>query len=112
MSDEPKDVLKIALTDAKAALAEELHPYLTLFEREDARVLLFAPRGEDVQTPHTQDELYVIVSGSGTFRRGEETTSFAPGDVLFVPARMPHKFEKFSDDLVIWVVFYGPQKSA
>ena len=34
---------------------------------------------------------------------------FAPGDVLFVPAGVPHRFEDFSDDLVVWVMFYGPE---
>ena len=34
--------------------------------------------------------------------------TFGPGDVLFVPARSEHRFEDFSDDLGLWVVFWGP----
>ncbi len=33
---------------------------------------------------------------------------FGPGDLLFVPAGVVHRFEEFTDDLVVWVVFYGP----
>ena len=33
---------------------------------------------------------------------------FGPGDLLFVPAGVEHRFEEFSDDLAVWVVFYGP----
>jgi mannose-6-phosphate isomerase-like protein (cupin superfamily) len=72
-------------------------------------VEVYAPRGKDPQTPHTRDELYVVVSGSGEFVNGPERHPFGPGDVLFVPAGVVHRFEKFTDDLVVWVVFYGPE---
>ena len=49
-------------------------------------VEIYAPRGTDPQTPHTRDELYVVVSGSGTFVNGPDRHPFGPGDVLFVPA--------------------------
>jgi mannose-6-phosphate isomerase-like protein (cupin superfamily) len=70
---------------------------------------LYAPRGSDPQKPHTRDELYVVMRGSGWFRNGDERHRFAPGDVLFVPARVEHRFEEFTDDLALWVVFYGPE---
>jgi mannose-6-phosphate isomerase-like protein (cupin superfamily) len=72
-------------------------------------VKIYAPRGTDPQTPHTRDELYVVVSGSGEFVNGPERHSFGPGDVLFVPAGVEHRFEDFTDDLAVWVVFYGPE---
>ena len=72
-------------------------------------VEVYAPRGKDPQTPHTRDELYVIVSGNGEFVNGRGRHSFGPGDVLFVPAGVEHRFEDFTDDLVVWVVFYGPE---
>lgn len=70
---------------------------------------LYAPRGKDDQKPHDRDELYVVVAGSGTFLRGEERMPFGPGDLIFVPARMEHRFETFSDDLSVWAIFWGPQ---
>ncbi|CAN5750314.1 hypothetical protein BH24GEM1_BH24GEM1_26510 [soil metagenome] len=27
---------------------------------------------------------------------------------LFVPAGVAHRFEDFTDDLAVWVLFYGP----
>ena len=100
--------VKIALADAARKLAEAGTPSVTLMTKDDGRLVLFAPDGVDRQTPHAQDEFYVILSGSGTFRRGEELVPFAPGDVLFVPARMEHRFETFSDDFRTWVIFFGP----
>jgi mannose-6-phosphate isomerase-like protein (cupin superfamily) len=80
-----------------------------LLEHGTLEVEIYAPRGRDPQNPHTRDELYVVVSGSGEFVNGEERQKFGPGDTLFVPARVPHRFEDFTDDLVVWVVFYGPE---
>jgi mannose-6-phosphate isomerase-like protein (cupin superfamily) len=72
-------------------------------------VELYAPRGRDPQVPHTRDELYFVVSGTGEFVNGGERYPFGPGDALFVAAGVEHRFEGFTDDLAVWVVFYGPE---
>jgi len=72
-------------------------------------VEIYAPRGVDSQQPHTRDELYIVVSGVGEFVNGDERHGFTPGHVLFVPAGIVHRFENFTEDLVVWVVFYGPE---
>ncbi len=71
-------------------------------------VEIFAPKDQDFQTPHEQDELYIVVSGTGEFVSAGQPYSFAPGDVLFVPAGVEHRFTTFSPDFVAWVIFYGP----
>ena len=82
--------------------------YVELFTHGTLSVELYAPRGDDPQTPHTRDEVYVVVQGSGEFVNGGVRTRFGAGDLLFVPAHVPHRFEKFTDDFVTWVIFYGP----
>ncbi len=72
-------------------------------------VELYRPQVVDPQTPHLQDELYVVVAGSGVFFRAGERVSFVAGDVIFVPAGMEHRFESFTPDFETWVIFYGPQ---
>jgi mannose-6-phosphate isomerase-like protein (cupin superfamily) len=42
------------------------------------------------------------------FVNGNQRHPFGPGDLLFVPAGVTHRFEDFRDDLVVWVIFYGP----
>ena len=83
--------------------------FLELFQHGTLAVELYAPRGDDPQTPHTRDEVYVVAEGSGYFRNGSDRHRFGPGDVLFVPAHVQHRFEEFSDDLAVWVFFYGPE---
>jgi mannose-6-phosphate isomerase-like protein (cupin superfamily) len=82
---------------------------IELFRHGTLTVNLYAPRGSDPQTPHSQDEIYVIVSGTGRFRRGTDETSFGPGDVLFVPAGEEHRFLQFTGDFASWVFCYGPE---
>ena len=72
-------------------------------------VEIYAPGGTDPQTRHSRDEQYVVVSGRRTVVNGTERHPFGPGDVLFVPAGAEHRFEDFTDDLGVWVVFYGPE---
>jgi mannose-6-phosphate isomerase-like protein (cupin superfamily) len=72
-------------------------------------VELYAPVGTDPQSPHSQDELYFVISGTGDFVSGEERMSVSPGTALFVPAGKPHRFENFSPGFATWVVFWGPQ---
>ncbi len=69
---------------------------------------LYTPIEVDKQSPHEQDEVYIIASGTGVFALGEERMSCGPGDTFFVGAGAKHRFEEFSDDLAVWVVFYGP----
>jgi mannose-6-phosphate isomerase-like protein (cupin superfamily) len=79
-----------------------------VLEHGSLEVEYYAPRGVDRQQPHRRDEVYVVISGQGTFRNGEARHPFGPGDVIFVPAGVEHRFEQFSDDFATWVMFYGP----
>lgn len=83
--------------------------FVELFRHGTLSVELYAPRGHDPQSPHTRDEVYAVVRGEGQFRNGRERHRFGPGDVLFVPAGVEHRFEEFTDDLVVWVFFCGPE---
>jgi mannose-6-phosphate isomerase-like protein (cupin superfamily) len=102
--------MKIALQDALRQLpASRGQRFIELLRHGSLSVELYAPQGHDPQQPHTQDELYVVISGSGRFCHGDDVKSFATGDVLFVPAGDTHRFEDFSDDFATWVIFVGPQ---
>ena len=83
--------------------------FTLLFHHGTLDVELYAPRGTDPQKPHTRDEVYVVVRGSGWFVNGPTRERFGPGDLLFVPAGVVHRFEEFTNDLAVWVMFYGPE---
>lgn len=70
---------------------------------------VYAPHETDDQEPHDQDELYVVVTGSGFFRIGDERRPFGSGDLLFVEAGTEHRFEDFTPDFAVWAIFWGPE---
>jgi mannose-6-phosphate isomerase-like protein (cupin superfamily) len=83
--------------------------FTELFTHGTLSVELYAPRRTDPQKPHPRDEVYVVVSGTGRFLRGDEEVVFERGDVLFVAAGEVHRLVDFSQDFVTWVFFYGPE---
>jgi mannose-6-phosphate isomerase-like protein (cupin superfamily) len=79
-----------------------------LLRNGTTRVGVYAPSGHDSQTPHTQDELYIVATGTGEIVKRGERQRFEPGDVMFIEAGAPHRFENFSVDFAAWVVCWGP----
>jgi mannose-6-phosphate isomerase-like protein (cupin superfamily) len=65
----------------------------------------------DGQSPHTEDEVYLMVAGGALFTAGQETREVRAGDVLFVTAGTPHRFHDISEELRIIVVFAPPEES-
>lgn len=65
----------------------------------------------DPQQPHAEDEVYVIVAGSGQFTSGGNTVSVQAGTVLYVPAHEPHRFHDNTEDLTV-LVFFGPAEGS
>ncbi|WP_136468408.1 cupin domain-containing protein [Flagellimonas onchidii] len=101
--------MKINPQEALKKLAEGNSPFLTLFEHGTLSVEVYKPEKVDLQQPHTRDEVYVVISGTGEFVNGGIRTDFGPGDFLFVPAGVEHRFENFTNDFSTWVLFYGPE---
>ena len=83
--------------------------FIKVLEHGNMSVELYKPVDVDLQMPHLQDELYVIISGYGEFLNDGVRTPFQQGDVLFVKAGVEHRFENFTADFATWVIFYGPE---
>lgn len=103
------DFVRLTLASALARLPGPAgERFASLFRHGTLSLEVYAPRGRDDQDPHEQDEVYVVLQGSGIFVVAERREPFGPGDLLFVAAGVPHRFEDFSSDLTLWVIFYGP----
>lgn len=63
--------------------------------------------GIDPQQPHSEDEVYYVVSGRGQIFVGGENRPVSAGSVVFVAAEVEHRFHSIEDDLVI-IVFFAP----
>jgi mannose-6-phosphate isomerase-like protein (cupin superfamily) len=65
----------------------------------------------DRQQPHTEDEVYYVISGRSSFRAGEETQPVAPGTLIFVERSVEHGFYDITEDLTV-LVFFGPSEGS
>jgi mannose-6-phosphate isomerase-like protein (cupin superfamily) len=99
---------RLTVINALQSLKDEKEPFKELFSHGSLSVEIYKPKGVDLQQPHNRDELYVIASGSGFFVNGKSRERCKKGEVLFVPAGVVHRFEKFTEDFSTWVFFYGP----
>jgi mannose-6-phosphate isomerase-like protein (cupin superfamily) len=72
---------------------------------------VYAPHSSDEQTMNDRDKMFVVMSGTGFFRIGEDRRPFTRGDLLFVTAGTEHQFEGFTPDFSVWAFHWGPEPS-
>ena len=105
----------IAITRSDALDRQQAagRPWVELLRVPDLSCGLYvlAPGEPDLQVPHTEDEVYVVIEGAARFTAGDETVDCGPGDVLFVPAGVAHRFHDIARTLRIIVVF-GPAEGS
>jgi mannose-6-phosphate isomerase-like protein (cupin superfamily) len=95
------------LTALEARRAERASPYLEFLRVPSLSVGLYTlePGAVDGQSPHTEDEIYVVMSGRARITVGDEVRDVDPGSVIYVAATVPHRFHDITERLEILVVF-------
>ena len=101
------------LDDLATQQRESGRPYLEFISVPDLSVGLYVLRsGEpDRQRPHTEDEVYYVVSGRARVTVGDDTRAVGPGAIVFVATGVPHRFHDITDDLTLFVAF-GPAEGS
>ncbi len=97
------------LADLVAARAASGRLYHEFIRTHDLSVGLYElpAGGTDPQGPHTEDEVYQVVSGQAIITLADEDRAVGPGSIVFVAADVVHRFHDITEDLVI-LVFFGP----
>jgi mannose-6-phosphate isomerase-like protein (cupin superfamily) len=75
-----------------------------------AGVYVLAAGSTDPQKPHQEDEMYYVVRGRARVRAGEDDREVIAGSVIFVGARVEHRFYEIVEELVV-LVFFAPAES-
>ena len=88
-------------------------PYLEFISVPDLSVGLYvlAPGQPDLQQPHTEDEAYYVVAGSGRITVGDDVRDVRVGSIVFVAAGVPHRFHDITQELRLLVAF-GPAEGS
>ena len=101
------------LTDVAAERQASGRPYLEFITVPDLSVGLYvlAAGQPDRQQPHTEDEVYYVVSGRAKITVGDEVRDVVPGSIVFVATGVPHRFHDIIEDLTLFVAF-GPAEGS
>lgn len=63
--------------------------------------------GTDPQSPHTEDEIYYVLSGRAKILVAEEQRDVQAGSVVYVAKNIAHHFHSIEEELRV-LVFFAP----
>ena len=63
--------------------------------------------GTDPQSPHTEDEVYYIVSGRAKIQVADEDRDVGAGSIFYVAKNVEHRFHSIEEELTV-IVFFAP----
>src|SRR5689334_11933857 len=63
--------------------------------------------GTDPQSPHTEDEVYYVVSGRAKILVAEENRDVQAGSIIYVEKNVAHRFYSIEEELTV-LVFFAP----
>jgi len=64
------------------------------------------------KNPHTGDEIYYVIEGSGMARVGDDTYSISAGDVVYVESGNEHDFFNIEEEMKVLIVLAGKEEPA
>ena len=98
-----------SLADIESERADSSAPYFEFLRvpSMSAGIYILPARSQDRQSPHSEDELYLVRSGRAKFKSGSEDIPVSAGTVLFVAAGEEHRFHSIEEDLML-LVFFAP----
>ena len=84
-------------------------PYLEFLKVPDLSMGLYVlPAGStDPQSPHTEDEVYYVVSGRAKILVADESRDVQAGSIVYVAKNVAHRFHSIEEDLTL-LVFFAP----
>jgi len=63
--------------------------------------------GTDPQSPHTEDEVYYVLSGAAKIKVADEDRTVQAGSVIYVAKNVEHRFHSIEEELTV-IVFFAP----
>lgn len=83
--------------------------YLEFLKVPDLSVGLYVlpAGGTDPQSPHTEDEVYYVISGKAQILVAEENRDVQAGSIVYVPKNVAHRFHSIEEELTA-LVFFAP----
>ena len=88
-------------------------PYLEFLKVPDLSMGLYVlpAGGADPQSPHTEDEVYYVVSGRAQIKVADENRAVQAGSIVYVAKNVEHHFHSIEEELTV-LVFFAPAEYA
>jgi mannose-6-phosphate isomerase-like protein (cupin superfamily) len=102
-----------ALEAARAELQRRTGDLYLEFLRRDSMscgLYVLEAGATDPQTPHAEDEVYLVLAGRATITVADRPHPVAPGSVVFVARTVPHRFHDITERLSV-LVFFAPAET-
>ena len=83
--------------------------YLEFLKVPDLSMGLYVlpKNGADMQSPHTEDEVYYVLSGKAQIKVADEDRAVQAGSVVYVAKNVKHSFHSIEEELRV-LVFFAP----
>jgi quercetin dioxygenase-like cupin family protein len=97
------------LTDLISQQKDSNKLYLEFLKVPDLSMGLYVlpSGGTDSQSPHTEDEVYYVVSGRAKIQVADEDRSVQAGSIVYVAKNVEHRFHSIEEELTV-LVFFAP----
>src|SRR5919106_89349 len=97
------------LTELISQRADSTQPYLEFIKVPDLSMGLYVlpAGGSDPQSPHTEDEVYYVLSGVAKIKVADEERDVQAGSIVYVAKNVEHKFYSIEEELTV-LVFFAP----
>ncbi len=106
----PEEFFQIDQVEQERERAEKSYLEFLRVPAMSAGVYTLPAGGTDLQKPHQEDEMYYVVRGRARMRAGSEDRAVSQGSVIFVAARVEHRFYDIAEELVV-LVFFAPAET-
>ena len=68
-------------------------------------IYFLAAGSTDMQAPHDDDEVYLVLSGRARMRLNDQDQAVGPGTLLYISASTEHSFFEIEEDMTLLVMF-------
>jgi mannose-6-phosphate isomerase-like protein (cupin superfamily) len=105
--EEPMQAYELTQLISQRADSNKL--YLEFLKVPDLSMGLYVlPAGStDPQSPHTEDEVYYVVSGRAKIKVADENRDVREGSIVYVAKNVEHRFHSIEEELTA-IVFFAP----
>ena len=106
------EAFEVCDLDRQRAEAGKLYLEFLRLPAMSVGLYILPPGGVDGQQPHTEDEVYYVISGRAVVRVGDEDRAVQPGSIVFAPPGISHRFHSITEELRLLVLFAPAEGTA